>query len=99
METLQLCKEHRGYTTPDLNDRLYLHSQNFARIEGLEEFVNVKALWLQSNALTKIEGISHMLNLKVLHLHSNRCPHEMHRQKETPCASPLEPHTITFPPH
>jgi Leucine-rich repeat (LRR) protein len=61
-----------GYVTPNLNDKLYLHNNNFSNIGGLEEFTETKVIWLQSNFLTSIQGLSHLKKLRVLYLHQNR---------------------------
>jgi hypothetical protein len=63
---LSLCKKHDLYQTPDLNEKLYLHYGGFRKIENLEEYVNVKALWLQGNCLERIENIGHMTDLRCL---------------------------------
>jgi hypothetical protein len=65
------CAEHEGYTTPELNDRLYLHFGGYRKIENLEPYVACKALWLDSNAITQIEGISQMKDLRCLYLQQN----------------------------
>ena len=65
------CREHDGFESPELNDRLYLHFGGFRRIENLEPYTKVKALWLDSNALSTIEGLSHMRELRCLYLQQN----------------------------
>ena len=46
--------EHGGYSSPALNDQLYLHYKGYCKIENLDDYVNLKALWLDSNGLQKI---------------------------------------------
>ncbi|GAB9463976.1 hypothetical protein Gpo141_00001419 [Globisporangium polare] len=71
-ETLrELCLDNDGYETPELNDNLYAHFQGFQRIEGLEPYVNLKALWLESNGLTKIENLAPLVSLRCLYLSKN----------------------------
>ncbi len=64
-----LCEENDQYTTPHLNDVLYLHYKGksavavngalvgFARIQNLESYYNVKSLWLEVNGINKISGL------------------------------------------
>jgi dynein assembly factor 1 len=64
-------KKHNLYSTPELNDVLYLHYQGFTRIQKLGAFVNLKALWLNNNAISKIEGLDELKNLTCLYLQNN----------------------------
>ncbi|KAF1315999.1 Dynein assembly factor 1, partial [Globisporangium splendens] len=71
-ETLrELCRESDDYETPELNDNLYAHFQGFQRIEDLDAYFNLKALWLESNGLTKIENLASLANLRCLYLSKN----------------------------
>lgn len=63
--------EDDGYETAELNDRLYLHFKGYRRIQNLEPYTGVKALWLGSNGLERIEGIGHMSQLRCLYLQQN----------------------------
>ena len=67
----KICKDSGCYTTPSINDKLYLHYKGFRKIENLEEYTGVKALWLEGNGLGKIEGLETMSLIKSLYLHEN----------------------------
>ena len=68
---LKLCREMNLYSTPELNDKLYLHQKGICRIENLNEYVGVKVLWLQSNAIQRIEGLNGLSELRHLYLNEN----------------------------
>lgn len=63
---LELCKEHKLYRSPALNDKLYLNFKGFTRIENLEEYTGLRALFLEGNALDSLEGLPSLPELKCL---------------------------------
>jgi hypothetical protein len=70
-ELLKVALERDGYSTPSLNDTLYLHYKGYQRIENLDEYTGLKALYLHSNGLQKIENVDHLEELRCLFLQQN----------------------------
>jgi hypothetical protein len=70
-ELRTLCKENGGYHTPEINDKLYLHYKGYQRIEHLDEYTGVRALWLEGNGFSKLEGLDKLAELRCLYVHQN----------------------------
>ncbi len=70
-EIRKVALEHSGYSTPALNDQLYLHYKGYHKIENLDEYCNLKALWLDSNGIEKIENLDSLTSLRCLFLQRN----------------------------
>jgi len=68
---LRHCRDMDMYSTPELNERLYLHQKGISKIENLEEYVGVKVLWLQQNCIEDIEGLGQLVQLRHLYLNEN----------------------------
>ena len=66
-----ICRKDALYSTPHLNDRLFLHCKGFRKIQNLEPYTGLTSLWLESNAIEQIEGLDTLVNLKTLFLHEN----------------------------
>ena len=65
------CVKNGMYTTPHLNDKLYLHYKGYGKIENLEEYTGVRALFLEGNGLSRIEGLDAQVECRSLYLQEN----------------------------
>jgi len=71
-EIKKICIDHKGYGTPSLNEKLFLHHRGYSKIgECLHEYTDVRVLWLQTNNICKIENLEHCKQLRSLFLHEN----------------------------
>mmetsp|Transcript_17851 Transcript_17851/g.35855 ORF Transcript_17851/g.35855 Transcript_17851/m.35855 type:complete len:390 (-) Transcript_17851:141-1310(-) len=70
-ELLKVALENGGYSTPSLNDTLYLHYKGYRRIENLDKYDGLKSLWLHSNGFERIENLDHLKELRCLFLQRN----------------------------
>jgi len=67
----KLCRDQNLYSTPELNDKLYLHYKGFPRIENLEAYTGLKVLYFEGNGFSRIEGLDHQPELRSLYLQEN----------------------------
>ena len=65
------CKELDLYTTPSLNEKLYLNFQGFSEIENLEEYTGLKSIFLEGNCLDSLKGLQKCKDLKCLFVQQN----------------------------
>jgi dynein assembly factor 1 len=63
---LEVCKQHKLYRTPALNDKLYCNFKGYTRIANLEPYTALKALFLEGNALDSLAGLPRLEELKCL---------------------------------
>lgn len=84
-----LVKEQSIFQVPELNDKLYLHYHGFERIEGLEAWTGLKALWLEGNGLHEIRGLDTLKQLRCLYLHQN-CLKKLENLQCCPLLSTLQ---------
>lgn len=61
-----LCKQHRLYQTPALNDKLYANFRGFTSLGALEPYTGLRALFLEGNALTSTDGLPPLPELRCL---------------------------------
>lgn len=59
------------YRTEELNDKLYIHYKGWKKIENLDGWTGLRALYAECNAFTVIEGLHNCRNLRSLFLQEN----------------------------
>mmetsp|Transcript_47865 Transcript_47865/g.124233 ORF Transcript_47865/g.124233 Transcript_47865/m.124233 type:complete len:212 (+) Transcript_47865:1290-1925(+) len=68
----QVCKTLKLYSTPELNDKIYLHYKGFSRIgEAISAYTGLRALWLEGNGIDTIENLDCLKELRCLYLQQN----------------------------
>ncbi|KAG5465072.1 hypothetical protein LSCM4_00524 [Leishmania orientalis] len=72
---LQQCKSQQGYSTPELNEKIYLHHLGFAKVGGLAAFTGCVVLYLDHNALSDLAGLEALTRLDSLYLSCNALSH------------------------
>lgn len=66
-----MCQKMQLYSTPELNDKLYLHYKGWRKIQNLEAYTGLKVVYLEGNGFTKIEGLDALVELRALYLQEN----------------------------
>ncbi|KFG49916.1 leucine rich repeat-containing protein, partial [Toxoplasma gondii RUB] len=66
-----LRNDRHYYSTPELNDVLFLHFKGYRKLEALEEFTGLRTLHAETNAFGKIEGLDACTGLRSLYLQEN----------------------------
>lgn len=67
----EYCKKDGLYSTPHLNDKLYLHYKGFREVKNLEGYTGLKVLWLEGNGLSQISGLEAQTEMRTLYLQEN----------------------------
>lgn len=68
----QICIEKELFTTPHLNEILYLHFYGLYKISNLNDYINLHTLHLENNCISSIEGLDKLVNLRFLFLQNNK---------------------------
>lgn len=55
--SLQACKDNGGYGCPELNEKIFLNFHGFHKIQNLEPYTDLKAIFLEGNCLDTLEGL------------------------------------------
>lgn len=63
---LAVCKAHKLYQTPALNDRLYANFRGFTELGGLEAYTGLRSLFLEGNSLGSVDGLPPLPELRCL---------------------------------
>mmetsp|Transcript_26531 Transcript_26531/g.61934 ORF Transcript_26531/g.61934 Transcript_26531/m.61934 type:complete len:562 (-) Transcript_26531:116-1801(-) len=71
------------YRTLELNDKLYIHYKGWRKIQNLEGWTGLRALYAECNAFSKIEGLQACRNLRSLFLQEN-CIHKIEGLENCP---------------
>ncbi|CAM9219303.1 unnamed protein product [Ectocarpus sp. 4 AP-2014] len=67
----KICRDSGLYSSPSLNDKLYLHYKGIRQLQNLEEYTGLRVLWLEGNGLSKLEGMEAQTQMKTLYAHEN----------------------------
>eukprot|EP00854_Cymbomonas_tetramitiformis_P023518 gene23518-28474_t len=68
----RICRENHMYShCPHLNEILHLQCRGICRIQSLEEYTGLTAIYFNSNAIAQIEGLETVTNLRCLYIEQN----------------------------
>ena len=83
----ELCRKNGGYSTPSLNESIYLQYKGLRVLPDLTEYTGLKSLWAEGNGLSCISGIESCKELTGMYLQHN-------------CIDTIEnlQHCVSFPP-
>eukprot|EP00210_Caulerpa_lentillifera_P004704 g4488.t1 len=69
---IRICKEHKLYRTPGLNEKLYCNFKGFRNLTpALAAYYDLRALFLEGNALESLNGMPCLENLRCLFVQQN----------------------------
>jgi len=59
---------HLYYSTPHLNDCIYLHYKGYIKLENLDELTGLKVIYAEGNCIEWIENLDNNINLCCIYL-------------------------------
>lgn len=66
------CSDDEDYNEiPEGNAKLYLNHKGFKKIESMEIFPNLVAVWFNNNGIPEISGLNSLSKLEYLYLNNN----------------------------
>ncbi|EPY29163.1 hypothetical protein AGDE_10094 [Angomonas deanei] len=65
------CKEHHGYRSPELNEKLYLHHCKIRKLCPLDAYTNVRVLYLSGNSIQDLKPLAPLVSLVSLYTSQN----------------------------
>jgi len=71
LKNLARTERRMYYSTPHLNDKLYIHYGGFTRLADLHEWTGLRVIYADCNAISTIEALDTCTDLRSLHLNQN----------------------------
>lgn len=68
---VEQCQLHRGYRTPELNEKLYLHHFGFSALKNLHAYTGCKVLYISNNAISDLRPLAALTLLDTLYASNN----------------------------